>query len=435
MTAPPHELPIQLIVEAWDKSPAFPRRAQTVVIVRRTAHGNSPATKEERVEEQVEFVPLPATVFVSEDKPVNSVVADAQLRHVPGTKDAVQPVNYRFEVRGDASATAQFTMHDNHLVVKSPLKIGEYQVELVATKEGEPTTEPAARHPVRISVVRGRDKYPVFERINYEFEVGPGLHREKNSASLQVGNSTSAHQLPLKLPPLNASISGGNHVSYSLVSLTDSFTNGLRGLTIDQSSGELVVMDRSFFENNVNASSRMDGNDVFVVVRATNMEDNSYFSDVGITIRVAPSYDPLAFESSLYRLIVREDQPAGSVVNTVPFILKNVKTQGGATMQFDPENPHFGILPNGSVILKSPVSLNDLPPGAKPVLSLNIVGHEAGETASARVEVAIERVSEGARETKNDKEQQGVAVKTWRPSKGRRNHSNHAAFLNLSQTN
>jgi len=203
------------------------------------------------------------------------------------------------------------------------------------------------------------------------------------------------------------------------VSLTDSFTNGLRGLTIDQSSGELVVMDRSFFENNMNASSRVDGNDIFVVVRATNMEDNSYFSDVGVTIRVAHSHEPLSFESSLYRLIVMEDQPAGSVINTVPFILKNVKTQEGGSMRFDPENPHFGILPNGSVVLQMPVSLSDLPPGAKPVLSLNIIGQEAGETASARVEIAIERTGEGIRETKNDKEQQGVAVKTWRPSKGR----------------
>jgi len=168
--APPHETPIHLIVEAWDKSPAYPRRAQTVVIIRKAAHGDSPSPKEERMEEQVEFVPLPATVYVSEDKPVNSVVADAQLRHVAG-KGAGQHVNYKLEVRGDNSATSQFTMQENHLVVKSPLKIGEYPVELMAIREGESSTEPA-RHSLRISVVRGRDKYPVFERINYEFEVG-----------------------------------------------------------------------------------------------------------------------------------------------------------------------------------------------------------------------------------------------------------------------
>lgn len=58
-----------LVVEAVDQSQQFPRRSQTVVVIK-----FNPAQRDSAAQTHIEFNPLPKTVFISSAKQPNSSV-------------------------------------------------------------------------------------------------------------------------------------------------------------------------------------------------------------------------------------------------------------------------------------------------------------------------------------------------------------------------
>lgn len=67
-------------------------------------------------------------------------------------------------------------MNENHLVVSAPLTEGHYNISVRASIHD---TSLVAEHPMKIVVMTDRDKYPVFERLGYTFEVAfPYLSRQ-----------------------------------------------------------------------------------------------------------------------------------------------------------------------------------------------------------------------------------------------------------------
>jgi hypothetical protein len=67
-------------------------------------------------------------------------------------------------------------MRENVLFVRRPLRLGDYQVviraELIRQRRQANITVASIEHSMNVVVMsEGRDKYPVFERLSYEFEV------------------------------------------------------------------------------------------------------------------------------------------------------------------------------------------------------------------------------------------------------------------------
>lgn len=69
-----------------------------------------------------------------------------------------------------------FQIRDGQLVVGRRLEAGEYELTICATRSAARGVDDASgstfiEHHLRVVVMKNRDKYPVFERLNYDVQV------------------------------------------------------------------------------------------------------------------------------------------------------------------------------------------------------------------------------------------------------------------------
>uniref|UniRef100_A0A914CZ52 Cadherin domain-containing protein n=1 Tax=Acrobeloides nanus TaxID=290746 RepID=A0A914CZ52_9BILA len=333
---------IQFIVEAVDQSPTFPRKTQTVVML--TIKGQE--------KEFVEFNPLPKIVFISTDKPVGSTIIS-----VSATSHRNQTIEFSL-LQG---SNKLFGLAENQLVVTAPLVEGHYNLTIRAMVEN---TNLFTEHRMKIVVMTDRDKYPVFERLGYNFEV------PINSA------------FPLKLPPVNATVRNG-HITYEIYRKEKL----PRGISIDKITGQLTI-----FEEFVPAFNAQ-GN-VFVVIRARNVDYQTFFSDVGVTLILVDIDKKPAFTSKLFRLMMQENTFPGTVISE-PLPLKKPEDFPDVKWSISPSDK-FSITEDGSIVVDVPIDLEKMDPASKGVIDLTVTAQSSNHTASTKVQIKVEDVNEVA---------------------------------------
>lgn len=90
------------------------------------------------------------------------------------------------------------------------------------------------------------------------------------------------------------------------------------------------------------------------MVRATNRDHPDYYSDAGVMLIVEAEDGDLLFTSELYRLVVRENSPVGTQLNSVPVSVKDAEHFFGVRYKLDPEDI-FAISDNGTIFVKRPI--------------------------------------------------------------------------------
>uniref|UniRef100_A0A915E5X9 Cadherin domain-containing protein n=1 Tax=Ditylenchus dipsaci TaxID=166011 RepID=A0A915E5X9_9BILA len=330
-----------LVVEAMDQSTTFARRSQTVVIIKI----NAPEEVKMQVEEKrVEFNPLPKTVFISSAKPLNSTILRVSAKVIDVTDNSADAslqgsIVYSIGTTDDNTQDTFFTILNDQLTVSKGLEPNEYDIQIKAQVKG----------------------------------LSPAYH------AIHVVVDAEEAQFPVKMKALNASVSNGR-IAYSILS-----PKNIKGIDVDKITGQLALFEKPSAET-------------FVVVRAVNIDHPSFFSDVGVTLNVdkfkqKPS-SALSFDSKLYRLIAKEGQLAGSVINTLAISLLNPDHLPNIQYRFEPESLDFGVLPNGSVVIKRRLE-SDRIDGLddKGVVELKIVAQSGDEdVARSRVQIAIEKM-------------------------------------------
>lgn len=331
---------MQIIVEAVDQSSIFKRKSQTVVVI----HIVSNQT------DYLEFVPLPKIVYISSEKslgsPIIRISAKSSLNEL-----------IKFSLESDSRIKKYFKIEQDKLILNKKLQPGEYILKMKASIRNDYLT---ASHQMKVVVMKDREKFPVFERLSYQFHVPIN------------------GDFPLKLPKLNCTLSN-SPIEYSLFPSK----NLPNGLNIDEVTGEITI-NETFVH-----AYRKKGY-VFVVVRARNMMSPQFFSDVGVTIKV----DDTVFSSLLYRFTIDENTPVGTIINSSIKITNDENNDETNIQYFVEPDDKFGIDKSGNLIVKKLIDLEKLRPESNGVINLNVIGKQNGETTSAKVQIKINDVNE-----------------------------------------
>uniref|UniRef100_A0A0N5A3B1 Cadherin domain-containing protein n=1 Tax=Parastrongyloides trichosuri TaxID=131310 RepID=A0A0N5A3B1_PARTI len=331
---------MQIIVEAIDQSSIFKRKSQTVVVI----HIVSNQT------DKLEFVPLPKIVYISSEKslgsPIIRISAKSSLNEL-----------ITFSLESDNRIKKYFMIEEDKLVLSRKLQPGEYILKMKASIRNDYLT---ASHQMKVVVMKDREKFPVFERLSYQFHIPINA------------------DFPLKLPKLNCTLAN-SPIEYSVFPSKDLPD----GLNIDQVTGELTV-NESFV-----LGYRKKGY-VFVVVRARNMMSPQFFSDVGVTIKV----DDTVFSSLLYRFTIDENTPVGSIINSSIKITNDENNDDRDIQYFVEPDDKFNIDKNGNLIVKKLIDLEKMKPESNGIINLNVIGKQNGETSSAKVQIKINDINE-----------------------------------------
>uniref|UniRef100_A0A0K0EV61 DE-cadherin (inferred by orthology to a D. melanogaster protein) n=1 Tax=Strongyloides venezuelensis TaxID=75913 RepID=A0A0K0EV61_STRVS len=331
---------IQIVVEAIDQSSIFKRKSQTVVVI----HIVSNQT------DYLEFVPLPKIVYISSEKSLGSPIIRVSAKS--SLKELIV-----FSLESDNRIKRYFKFEQDKLILNRKLQPGEYILKMKASIRNDYLT---ASHQMKVVVMKDREKFPVFERLSYQFHVPIN------------------DDFPLKLPQLNCTLSN-SPIEYSLFPTK----NLPEGLNIDEVTGEITINETFVI------TYRKKGY-VFVVVRARNMMAPQFFSDVGVTIKV----DDTVFSSLLYRFTIDENTPVGSVINS-SIKITNVESNDERDIQYFVEpDDKFGIDTNGNLIVKKLIDLEKMRPESNGVINLNVIAKQNGETTSAKVQIKINDVNE-----------------------------------------
>uniref|UniRef100_A0A7E4ZZJ3 Cadherin n=1 Tax=Panagrellus redivivus TaxID=6233 RepID=A0A7E4ZZJ3_PANRE len=334
---------IQFVVEAHDQSVVFPRKAETVVMLR----------FKEQHRARIEFVPLPKTVFISSEKAVGSDIIGVSAK---ATNENDQH-SIRYRVR-QPEGVDQFVIDElgGSLKVKNRLQQGRFPITIMCYLVG---TRINATHHINVVVMTDRDKYPVFEKLGYEMEV-----------------PTSA-AFPVKLSPLNATLSTG-HIEYSIYQPE----RLPKGISVDKVTGQLTIFED--FLNNVDGS----GN-AFVVIRARNIDFPTFYSDVGVNVVLTDDSESFAFPEKLYRLVIAENKIQGTTLDP-PIEVIGGKELEGVRYHVEPADSLFAINTHGELYTKKNVDLEELPNSTGGIVQLTVVAEYQGEKATTKVQIKIE---------------------------------------------
>ncbi|KAL3082214.1 hypothetical protein niasHT_037852 [Heterodera trifolii] len=418
---------------------------------------------------RIEFIPLPRTVFLTTGKQPGSAILRVSVREfdprdgvwrllplssaAAGDSDK-QRLRVAYSVASEgggeqqgAEATVQklFRMRDNVLTLVGRPVPGEYNLTIRATaaaQQQSPPPSPAStpeewarrraatiaarrhdasssasivqQHSLRVIVMRaedGRERYPVFERISYEFVINAG-----DSGSRSPHDQRQRQRFPIAMrPPLNASLAGGRlPIRFTMfpARADDPPTDGIE---IDEHSGQLWV-HRRFVDAALNAaasanrssgssSDRGDhqsppGTEAFIVVRATNRAHPEFYSDASVALLIRPDIDDdddqaatqsmPEFDAPLYRIVVREDAPVGTVLNSgAPIALveptRHAKVQlqlrllSAADQQVTASSSasslidHFQLMDNGMLVLIKQIDIEQMDDVSNGVIELEVV--------------------------------------------------------------
>ncbi|KAK6750685.1 hypothetical protein RB195_002572 [Necator americanus] len=326
--------PFELTVVAEDQSTVFKRRTYTILHI--DIVGDT----------SLRFLPLPSTIYISTDKAVGSVV----LRASAFTSSAT---TVRFRVLEN---DAQFVMDDDLLRVATHLSAGETTLTIRAETENAHSD-----HRLRVVVMFDRDKYPVFPQLTYDIDIPIDsifplvAHR----FDAQLLNGTLGYRFfPDNVAP--------------------------HGLHISAETGELSVTSEY-----VNTPSNHDTQ--FAVVRAVNLDYPEFYSDVGVAISLVSSRT-IRFPHSIYRLQITENVPVGTALFPP---LEVFPKSSAVTYSINPPSP-LSILPNGTLVINSPVDLEALPVDQADNLHFVVTATLADVQAVTKLQLKIKDVNEFA---------------------------------------
>lgn len=311
----------------------------------------------ERNAAKLEFVPLPKTVFISSEKPVGSEIIGISAKTV--VENDLHKIRYGISVPNIADYF-EVPANTGSLRVKKPLIEGRFPVTLTAYIPG---TRLNATHSMMIVVMTDRDKYPVFDKLSYEMKV------------------PISAAFPVKLEKLNATLSTG-HIEYSLYQAE----RLPQGISVDKVTGQLTI-----FEEFVSA---FDGaGNVFVVIRARNVDWPTFYSDAGVTLILSDTSTTLAFPAKLYRLVIVENKMQGTTLEP-PIEVVNAQEIGNVEYFVEPVDSLFAINQRGELYLKKTVDLEELPPTSQGIVEINVVAKHNGEKATTKVQIKVEDENE-----------------------------------------
>uniref|UniRef100_A0A914ZVB2 Cadherin domain-containing protein n=1 Tax=Parascaris univalens TaxID=6257 RepID=A0A914ZVB2_PARUN len=331
---------LHFVVEAADQSPTFPRKTQTVVRINILSS----------TVEQVSFLPLPKRVYISKSKAPSSVILKASA-----TRTVAPPV---FSMKEEDNLD-YFEMVGDELRIHRNLTEGSFNVTIRVDAGSS-----FAEHLLNVVVMAERDKYPVFPHLTYNIQVPL--------------NAT----FPLIVHQFGAGLTRGT-VVYGTYP-PDSLPIGLR---LDEATGDLYA-----FKEFVDAFYGKPT--VFTIIRARNAEDPQYYSDVGVALSVASDKGGLSFPVKLYRLVLRENSPAGTVL--IPAItVGNHAAYDGVKYELRPSDL-FWIDGDGVVRSRQSIDAEKLSPGSKGIIEMAVIASSGEEEAKAKVQIKIEDVNEYA---------------------------------------
>nr|CAD2169265.1 unnamed protein product [Meloidogyne enterolobii] len=276
------------------------------------------------------------------------------------------PSNLNYWIEGEGENL--FTIYGNSLLLKNPLKPGQFDINLRARLQRKGKIY-VAEHKLRIIVIDDElpQLYPVFEKISHEFNIDPEGH------------------FPVVFPPLNASLAGGGSENIRFNLFPARRTN---------TSSSFISSPFPFGK----------GGEVFLVVRAVNQALNDkqqkYFSDASISIIIKQKLiPPLKFESTLYRYILSERQPSGSILENGPPIRilepnlhSNIRIRLATSPQTVWALKHFGLMPNGSLMLKEEVDMEKMLDKSQGLIKMEVVAEDISEGKEARAKVEIQLI-------------------------------------------
>ncbi|VDM24457.1 unnamed protein product [Toxocara canis] len=330
--------PLQFVVEAVDQSPTFPRKTQTVVRINILSDSV----------EQVAFLPLPKRVYISTSKVPGSVILK-----VSATRTSAPPV---FSAKEHDEAN-YFEMVGDELRVKSKLVEGSVNVTLRVDAGSA-----FAEHILNVVIMAERDKYPVFPHLTYDVQVPV--------------NAT----FPLLAQTFVAALAHGTVVYGTYPS--DSLPVGL---TLDAATGDLYA-SKEF------VGAFYDKPTIFIVIRARNAEYPQFYSDVGVALSVSSSDRGFSFPVQLYRLMLRENSPPGTVLNTTVTV-GNRAAYDGVKYELRPSEL-FSIDDDGVIRSRVSIDAEKLSRDSRGIIEMIVIAHNGKEKANATVQIKIEDVNE-----------------------------------------
>ncbi|GMT23342.1 hypothetical protein PFISCL1PPCAC_14639, partial [Pristionchus fissidentatus] len=327
--------PFLFVVEAIDNSPSFPRKSETLL---RIQVEGEPALR---------FFALPSTLFISSNKGEGSVILRASASSSEGT-----PITFSLSPPSDS-----FSMEGPNLIVSSPLKPKEYNITIRADTE-----EAYIDHTVNVIVMTNRDKYPVFSRLSYELPISLDDSFPSVVHTFEARVQTGSVEYSL-FPPKKVPI----------------------GLSIDKHTGALTVT-----EDFISSTSNTDT--VFTVVRAWNSEFPQFHSDVGVILTLDSPSAPFGFPLTLYRTIIRENTPVGTLLNSSVAIAP-MSLRTGVEYGITPSDI-IGIHSNGSLFVSGLIDLEALTVDEDGSLTYTIWAESGDERAVSTLNVKIVNVNE-----------------------------------------
>uniref|UniRef100_A0A914VBZ1 Cadherin domain-containing protein n=1 Tax=Plectus sambesii TaxID=2011161 RepID=A0A914VBZ1_9BILA len=329
----------QLVIEAVDSSPFYPRKAQTVVRIQLVDSGNN----------SPKFLPLPDTVFVSTLKPPGSMIVRALAADGEGT-----PISYSLE-GGDGF----FEMDNERLVVLKELQSGKFPLTISAT-DGRQTTS----HAMTVVVMADRDKYPVFPQLSYRIQVPINAN------------------FPYLVQPFQAKVQTGS-LRYEIILPQPP----IQGLSIDPAMGDLFV-NADFIANR-----SVGGRPVFAIIRATNNDYEAFYSDVTVEIAITNNQSGLNFPSQLFRLTVDENTPANTKLN-LSIIVARASLYPNVRYRLEPNDTFSVDATTGQLVVIKETDLEKMTKQSNGIFDLTIYATTSNETTKSNVQIKINDVNE-----------------------------------------
>lgn len=324
--------PFDMEVIAEDQSTVFKRKASATLHVEIVG------------DTSLRFLPLPSTIYISTEKAVGSVV----LRASAFTSSA-HPVQFRV-----LETEAQFVMDGDLMRVATHLLPGETNLTIRAEADNAHSD-----HRLRVVVMFDRDKYPVFPQLTYDIDIPIDSH------------------FPLVVHRFDAQLLNGT-LRYRF------FPDGTapEGLQIDPNTGELSV-------TSAYARTPSNHDTQFVVVRAVNMDYPDFYSDVGVAISLISSRK-IRFPHSIYRLQITEKLPVGTILFPP---IEVFPATPSVSYSISPATP-LSILPNGTLVINSPIDLEELPVDQADSLYFVVTATVRDVSAVTKVQLKIKDLNE-----------------------------------------
>lgn len=115
--------------------------------------------------------------------------------------------------------------------------------------------------------------------------------------------------------------------------------------------------------------------EAFIVVRAVNLDSPQYYSDASVGLILQERVRRLEFSSPLYRFIMKENTPVGTVINSEKISLLGVDAKL-PNIQLRLNNSEFleffDVLKNGSLITRRPIDLERFPDQSNGIIDLTV---------------------------------------------------------------